>query len=96
MGWVCSPLSWFRMSFSSPSSSPRGDSDPDPFIPHTESLALAEALGRKEKVRLEILRLFRHVQSELPDTDLRNVVKVYLPEGWKIYRLIFDLLRQRR
>jgi acetyl esterase/lipase len=71
-------------------------SDPDPFIPHTESLALAEALGREGKVRLEILRLFRHVQPELPDTDLRNIVKVYLPEGWKLYRLIFDLLRQRR
>lgn len=71
-------------------------SAPDPFIPHTESLALAEALGREGKIRLEILRLFRHVQPELPDTNLRNIVKVYLPEGWKIYRLIFDLLRQRR
>lgn len=71
-------------------------SDPDPFIPHTESLALAEALGSEGKVRLEILRLFRHVQPELPDTDLQNIVKVYLPEGWKIYWLIFDLLRQRR
>lgn len=71
-------------------------SNPDPFIPHTESLALAEVLGRKGKVRLEILRLFRHVQPELPDTDFPNIVKVYLPEGWKIYWLIFDLLRQRR
>lgn len=71
-------------------------SAPDPFIPHTESLALAEVLGREGKVRLEILRLFRHVQPELPDFTFGNIVKVYLPEGWKIYRIIFDLLRQRR
>ncbi len=71
-------------------------SDPDPFIPHTESIALADVLGREGKVRLEILRLFRHVQPELPDTTLGNVLRVYLPEGLKVYRLIFDLLRQRR
>jgi len=71
-------------------------SDPDPFIPHTESVALAEALGRRGKVRLEILRLFRHVQPDLPKKTLGTLLKVYLPEGLKIYRLIFDLLRQRR
>ncbi len=71
-------------------------SDPDPFIPHTESVALAEALGRHGKVHLEILRLFRHVQPELPKTSFGNFFRVYLPEGMRIYRLIFDLLRQRR
>jgi len=71
-------------------------SERDPFIPHTESLALAEALGREGKVRLEVLRLFRHVRPELPETTLANVLNVYIPEGWSIYRLIFDLLRQRR
>lgn len=71
-------------------------SDPDPFIPYTESLALAEAMGREGKVHLEILRLFRHVQPDLPEPTLRNMVTVYLPEGWKVYRLISDLLRQRR
>ena len=71
-------------------------SDPDPFIPHTESIALADALGREGKVRLEILRLFRHVQPELPSTTLGNFLRVYLPEGLKVYRLIFNLLRQRR
>ncbi len=71
-------------------------SQPDPFIPHTESLALAEALGREGKVRLEVLRLFRHVRPELPDGTLGNVLRVYIPEGVTIYRLIFDLLRQRR
>jgi len=71
-------------------------SDPDPFIPPTESMALADTLGREGKVRLEILRLFRHVQPELPETTPGNVFRVYLPEGLKVYRLIFDLLRQRR
>src|SRR3990170_4868053 len=71
-------------------------SDPDPFIPHTESLALAKALGYSGRVRLDILRLFRHVRPELPETTLGNFLRVYVPQGLNIYRLIFDLLRQRR
>jgi dipeptidyl aminopeptidase/acylaminoacyl peptidase len=71
-------------------------SEPDPFIPHTESLALAEALGREGNVRLAVLHLFRHVRPDFPEATLRNVVSVYVPEGASIYRLIFDLLRQRR
>jgi len=71
-------------------------SDPDPFIPYTESLALADALKREGRVHLEILHLFRHVQPDLPDFTLGNLFTLYLPEGLKVYRLIFDLLRQRR
>lgn len=71
-------------------------SDPDPFIPHTESLALAKALGYGGRVRLDIVRLFRHVRPELPETTLGNFFRVYVPQGLNIYRLIFDLLRQRR
>ncbi len=71
-------------------------SDPDHFIPYTESLALADALKREGRVHLEILRLFRHVQPDLPDFTVGNLFKLYLPEGFKVYRLIFDLLRQRR
>jgi acetyl esterase/lipase len=71
-------------------------SDPDPFIPHTESLALAKSLGYSGKVRLQILRLFRHVRPELPAATPGNVFRVYIPQGLNIYRLIFDLLRQRR
>lgn len=69
---------------------------PDPFIPHTESIALADALRREGMVHLEILRLFRHVQPTLPETTVGNVFRVYFPEGLKVYRLILDLLRQRR
>ncbi len=71
-------------------------SDPDPFIPYTESLALADTLKREGRVHLEILRLFRHVQPDLPEFTLGNLFKLYLPEGFKVYRLIFDLLRQKR
>ncbi len=71
-------------------------SEPDPFIPHTESLALADALGREGRVRLEVLRVFRHVRPALPAATLGTVWNVYIPEGVNIYRLIFDLLRQRR
>jgi acetyl esterase/lipase len=71
-------------------------SDPDPFIPHTESLALADALGREGRVRLEVLRLFRHVRPALPEATLGAVWNEYIPEGATIYRLLFDLLGQRR
>jgi acetyl esterase/lipase len=71
-------------------------SEPDPFIPHTESLAMAEAFGRHGRVRLETLGVFRHVQPALPEVTPGNVLRVYLPEGWKVYRLLFDLVRQRR
>lgn len=71
-------------------------SDPDPFIPHTESLALAEALRHKGEVRLAILHLFRHVEPEIPGLTSDTTLKLHLPEGWKIYRLIFEPLRQRR
>ena len=55
------------------------------LVSHTESLAL-----------LEIIRLFRHVQPELRDLTLDTIVKGYLPEVRKIYRLICDLLRQEQ
>ena len=66
------------------------------LVPHTESLALVEALGREGNVRLEIIHLFRHVQPELRDLTFGTIVKVYPPEGRKIYRLIFDPLRRWR
>lgn len=70
-------------------------SDPDPFIPHTESLKLAEALAPSGKARLTILRIFDHVRPSFPEPTVSNILGVYLPEGTKLLRLIADLLSNR-
>ncbi len=69
-------------------------SDPDDYIPATESMRLAAALRSRGKVRLVLLRSFAHVRPEFPALTLRDFFGVYLPEGSKIFRVIYDLLRE--
>lgn len=69
---------------------------PDPFIPHTESLRLADALKENGRYHLGILRALEHVRPSFPPATFSNLFKVYLPEGFKLYRLAYDLLSQRR
>ena len=71
-------------------------SHPDPFIPPTESLKLAEALASSGKGRLTILRIFDHVRPSFPDPTISNVLRVYIPEGTKLLRLIANLISNRR
>jgi dienelactone hydrolase len=71
-------------------------SDPDPFIPHTESLKLAEALASSGNARVTLLRIFDHVRPTFPDPTISNMLRVYLPEGTKLLSLIADILSQRR
>ncbi len=69
-------------------------SDPDAYIPVTEALRMAAALRSRGNVRLVILHSFAHVQPDFPKLDLRTLFTVYLPEGSKIFGVIFDLLRE--
>jgi dienelactone hydrolase len=71
-------------------------SDPDDYLPKTESLRLAAALASRGNVRLVLLRTFDHVRPDFPPLSLDNVFRVYLPEGAKLFGLLFDLLRERR
>jgi acetyl esterase/lipase len=71
-------------------------SDPDDFMPKTESLRLAAALESRGNVHLALLRVFNHVRPDFPALTLDSFFRVYLSEGRKVFWLIFDLVRQRR
>jgi dienelactone hydrolase len=71
-------------------------SDPDDFMPKTESLRLAAALEARGNVHLVLLRVFNHVRPDFPALTLGSFFRVYLPEGKKVFWLVFDLVRQRR
>ena len=67
---------------------------PDPFIPHTESLRLYDALPDRNKAHLALLRIFTHVRPSLPRPTCSNILFVYLPEGIKFYSLVYDLIQK--
>jgi len=71
-------------------------SDPDDFMPKTESLRLAAALEARGNVHLALLRVFNHVRPDFPVLTVGSFFRVYLPEGGKVFWLVFDLVRQRR
>jgi len=71
-------------------------SNPDDFMPVTESLRLGAALESRGNIHLALLRVFNHVQPNFPKLSLRSFFRVYIPEGGKVFWLIFDLLRQQR
>jgi hypothetical protein len=67
----------------------------DDLIPFTETLRLAQAAPQSEKVYLRILKTFSHVDREEKPLNLGNLFSFYLPEGWKLFSLIFHLLAYR-
>lgn len=71
-------------------------SDPDDYMPKTESLRLAAALESRGNVHLTLLKVFDHVRPNFPKLAVDSFFRVYLPEGRKVFWLLFDLLRQRR
>ncbi len=71
-------------------------SDPDDYMPKTESLRLAAALESRGNVHLALLRVFDHVRPNFPKLSLTSLFSVYMPEGRKVFWLIFDLVRQQR
>lgn len=58
---------------------------PDPFVPHTESLKLYEALRDRGKVHLVLIRLFQHVEP---------VSGIPVREAFTFYGFLFQVLRQ--
>ncbi|HSB69924.1 MAG TPA: alpha/beta fold hydrolase [Candidatus Methylomirabilis sp.] len=71
-------------------------SDPDDYMPVTESLRLAATLESRGNVRLTLLKSFEHVRPDFPPLTVGSFFRTYLPEGGKLFGVIFDLLRQRR
>ncbi len=68
-------------------------SNPDEFIPFTESLRLAEAAPDPSRVHLAILGGFRHVRPEFPPLTWGSFWDFYLAEGRKMFLLVYRLLR---
>lgn len=69
---------------------------PDDYIPHTESLRLIRAAPDKAKVRAGILSIFSHVRPSFPGFTLWNFIRVYIPEGGRLWYLVYDLVREQR
>lgn len=71
-------------------------SDPDDYIPITESLRLAASLESRGNVHLTLLKVLDHVRPNFPKLSVDSLFRVYVPESRKVFWLIFDLVRQRR
>jgi dienelactone hydrolase len=67
----------------------------DDLIPFTETLRLAQAAPESGKAYWQILRTFSHVDSDQKPWTLKNLFFFYVPEGWKLFRLVFQLLSYR-
>ncbi len=68
-------------------------SNPDEFIPFTESLRLAEAAPDPARVHLVLLGGFRHVRPEFPPLTWSSFWGFYLAEGRRMFWFVFRLLR---
>lgn len=67
----------------------------DDLIPYTESLRLAEAAPDPRKVHLQILRSISHVDPEQRPFNLQSFIGFYLPESWKLFRVVYQLMSYR-
>jgi fermentation-respiration switch protein FrsA (DUF1100 family) len=68
-------------------------SDPDPSIPFTESLRLAEAAPDPARVHLVLLGSFRHMQPQLPPLTWGTLWEFYLGEGRRLFLWVYRLMR---
>jgi dienelactone hydrolase len=64
----------------------------DYSIPYTESLRLADAVGDRRRVQLELLPQFMHIEPVEPSAG--TIYKKYVLGGWRLFSLIYDLLEK--
>jgi len=67
----------------------------DDLIPFTETLRLAQAAPDPRKVHCQILKTFSHVDPEQMPWTTKNLIYFYLPEGWKLFRVVYQLMSYR-
>jgi dienelactone hydrolase len=67
----------------------------DDLIPFTETLRLAQAAPDSRKVHCQILKTFSHVDPEQMPWTMKNLISFYLPECWKLYRVVYQLISYR-
>ena len=68
----------------------------DDMIPFTETLRLARAVPDPRRVYVQILASYSHVNPEEKAWTIKNVITFYLPEGWKLFCLVNQLLKYRQ
>jgi dienelactone hydrolase len=68
----------------------------DDMIPFTETLRLAQATPNPHRVYLQILRSYSHVDPHRQTWTLKNFIRYYLPEGWKLFGLVYKLMEYRQ
>lgn len=64
----------------------------DDLIPFTETLRLAHSAPDPQKVYLQILKTYSHVDPEQRPLTMKTLFTFYWPEGWKLYRLLYHLM----
>ena len=65
----------------------------DDLIPFTETLRIAQNAPDPDKVHLQILKSFSHVDSDRKVLTLKNFFTHHLPEGWKLFSLVNRLMK---
>ena len=65
----------------------------DDLIPFTETLRIAQNAPDPDKVHLQILKSFSHVDPDQKALTLKNFFEYHLPEGWKLFSLVNRLMK---
>jgi hypothetical protein len=64
----------------------------DRSIPFTESERLARAAADPARVDLTLTRVFGHVDPSLPRLDGLSALRFYIPEAWRMIRVVLAVL----
>jgi len=68
----------------------------DDMIPFTETLRLGQAAPNPLRVYLRILKSYSHVDPQRQPWTVKNFIGYYLPEGWKLFGLVYKLMEYRQ
>jgi len=65
----------------------------DDLISFTETLRIAQNAPDPDKVHLQILKSFSHVDPDRKALTLKNFFEYHLPDGWKLFSLVNRLMK---
>lgn len=68
----------------------------DDLIPFTETLRLAQSIPDPKRAYWKIIRTFTHVDHERYPLNFKNLFAFYLPEAWKMFALVNQLMKYRK
>lgn len=67
----------------------------DDLIPFTETLRIAQSIPDPKRAYWRIIRTFTHVDQERYPLNFKNLFAFYLPEAWKMFALVNQLMKYR-